>query len=774
MTSSSPPLPQEFDYPPARVDQSIEGLDLNTLIMRSHAPPTQELNPLEASTYEVVPLDDSIYEISDDDGHTASVASTTPDDESTFDETDDDDFEQEFVEEPTPELESAAAEASDNHMLSGGHDSTLTETPNMDESESSSVIRLEEEPGTEHDGIEAWALSKEFTQAQISGGVLNAYGCSDLRLTVRATLSERHYPVRGSFKVLYIGNIENWDKKDIESRVHAALNASPGPSRSVMMRGQMEPYSTVINGYQSSSIEVLEDAGKKTGVIVKLKEGDGYDLVVGTQKALSNPDASRLPDLVVFWYPQPTLPTSQVDEFPAAREAFRRHHIPCLHISTDRRFHHHSDGFADNKSLRTCVEGRDDDKSDFKQQETIPVDVFTFLNLDPSQLNRHLAALAPPVAASSPDPVRLSERWGLRKLWGNTMTSFKETVAGTSQLSPNTKKMLLAFATLITMTSLYLLSATLVPQYLPQPLGRSTPKMVGVPPANINTQTWLASSIPAPPASISQPVVSSAPPAPIKSAAFGLTTVPSSQQPSQQKQERKMIEKAGGFEIIVTREDVFLLRPSKDFINRKRKPQLQIQVSKNGKSVPIQYTRSSEGTYLVHLEQQYPVGPFNVSIATHSKPLMQQSFAITLGHNKTGFAHLFDTVWNEIAITQQGFEDMVSSLSKRFQADLTRWESAGNWKDKVGNSRREAADHLQEAKEEAKRQFAAGASFLRNIPGDTWMGLRKVTAPARTSPVTLRARNNAFRIRCGFERALGLSSREDEEKKTRSCKKVGW
>src|SRR6478735_5263480 len=77
MTSDRPDAAQELEYPPIRVDRSLAQLDLNTLIMHSNAHSAQDATSLEDSTYEV--LDRPGY-LSDDDGHTASVASTSPDD----------------------------------------------------------------------------------------------------------------------------------------------------------------------------------------------------------------------------------------------------------------------------------------------------------------------------------------------------------------------------------------------------------------------------------------------------------------------------------------------------------------------------------------------------------------------------------------------------------------------------------------------------------------------------------------------------------------------
>jgi hypothetical protein len=90
----------------ARINQSFDGVDFNTLITRSNAKTTHAMNPpeesthdvnpldesthnvslLEESTYEVIPHSDSLYDTSDDEGHdTMPWLHPTPDDVSIFD-----------------------------------------------------------------------------------------------------------------------------------------------------------------------------------------------------------------------------------------------------------------------------------------------------------------------------------------------------------------------------------------------------------------------------------------------------------------------------------------------------------------------------------------------------------------------------------------------------------------------------------------------------------------------------------------------------------------
>jgi hypothetical protein len=74
--------------------------------------------------------------------------------------------------------------------------------------------------------------------------------------------------------------------------------------------------------------------------------------------------------------------------------------------------------------------------------------------------------------------------------------------------------------------------------------------------------------------------------------------------------------------------------------------------------------------------------------------------------------------------------------------------------------------------QQTKHQLEMKAQLARQIPGATWMGLRKVTAPVRTSSAMQRARMNALRVRCKMEMAAGLSAKEVGEEQSWACAKV--
>lgn len=769
MAASNPEPSQELDFPPVRVDHSIEKLDLNSLIMRSKSntrPQAEETTSLEDSTYEVVgmadndlvTMSDSVYETSDDEGHTASVASTTPDDASTFDDDEEDDDFVQYADEPTLPLDNSTIETTDHNVPAPIDDSALTEVPYMGQSGSLSEIKMEEEPQADQGLTNAWAITKEFTAAQTAEGVLKPYECLEMRLTVRAALSDFHMPARTAFKILYIGNIADWARVDVESCISKALNASPGPSRSIMRHGQMEPYGPILSSDHCTHLKRLDAAAKTSDVLVTFD--DGMELTFGTPRKYSTAQSSRLPDLVVFWYPHPRLTALELDNFPAACEAFGRHQIPSLHVAEDRRFHHHSlEPVGNSKSIQLCVEGKNDDSEEFVLKESIPIDLYTLQNLDSSQLNRHLVALDPRI--TSPKPTSHSEPWSREYCLGYISRAVKSTTQ-----FPHFK-----------VTFLLGLLTVVLSSYFVAPLATSL-LQGNTPPMHDDVIASLSNALPLQTQTLSQSLSTAASAVSSESAlptSRGLSIVlPLQKLPSARLGSRKT-DQSIFYDIQMTGEHQFTLSPDKELVDRKGKPQLQIQVTKDTETVPIRYTRTMNGAYVVELEQEYPVGLFNVTIATHTKPLkMQQWFAVNMGHNKTmvaQFVHIFN---RDVAATQQSLKKMSSILSEHANAMLSRAESNLNeWKKHAHLPNVESTEGIRKTQEEIQRQVASGIDKLQKTSIERWVDVQRVTAPVRTSKAVLRARHNAFHIRCRFEEALGLSETKQDGEKSRACQHAG-
>ncbi|KAJ4376230.1 hypothetical protein N0V83_001513 [Neocucurbitaria cava] len=762
MPSSDANSLQALKYPPVRVNHSLSTLDLDTLMMRSTTRrlPEEAGSSLDDSTYEL--LSES-FETSDDEAHTESIASTdgpTPDDTSDF--SDDDSVYETGQRDMNSSMHSSHVEETeqypDVHSMVSGEDSTLTEVPpHMGGSESLRNIDLEEQPTEGSDVISASKVIKSVpNETSEMPQVLNRYGCSQVRLVVRAALSSRPIPTPESYRILYIGMPEKWMEDGITSKVGATLAAAPSVSRSVMVRdGQVEPYGPVIQIYRCAELHTFAEYEKQSHVLIILD--DGTQLKFGPGLASHTEDQ---PDLVVFCHPTVTSPVTDVQEFPSAGEIFRRENIPCINLSLAlARPYGDGANAYDPKSLRVCVEGRDDSGTDYELKEALPLDYYSFSELDPVQLNRHLALISPhlfPEADTNTQKTR-------RSLIGDTCGVVTKAVRSQWPFI----KMLLPVVVFFALIPAFLQGAAYAPMLFHNRSNGEVNSSISVQYANMTSSvasTVLTSQTGHP---VSIPSV--------RSTAKDLTIVPPQAMPPKVESEKKD-DKINGFDIHTTGDHQFVLSPSKNFAKIRKTPQLQIQISRECAAVPARYNRTITGEYVVDLEQAYPISTFNVSIMTLSKPLLRQSFEITLGQNKSTlaeqFAELLETDWKDYIKRHNYFENASSTVAQQIRARYLGLETAVLRRTSdIGGSSEEALDRIRIAKEAIQRNVAIGAELLSRVPGATWIGLRQATAPVRTSSPMLRARMNALRLRCKMEIAAGLSS-ESLAEQSWACGKV--
>ena len=801
MTSSRPDVTQELEYPPIRVNQSLAQLDLDTLIMRSNPRDSaHEANPLEDSTYEVL---DHPGDVSDDDGHTASVASTSPDDMSvTLSETEsegEDDFEDGDISEADQLGESVAADPLDQ-VIAAGEDSTLTERPALGDSDSSFHFKMEELPTDSLHGIEGFSIVKEFTPEQSTSKVLEPYGCSEIRLTVRAGLGDRFFPDRGFFRVLFIGKMDIWSEEGIKTSLLNALLASPGSSRSVMVHGQMQSYSPILHTDRCIGLETHE-GGKGSRVIFKLEGSSEAELVLDATSQ-KNTNATALPDLAIFCHPKASANSLSPSECSKAREILLNKGIPSIEITDHRRFNEASPEFGLTlpESLHVRVEGRRTAEGDFEPVDRLPVDVYTFMHLEPSDLNRHLAAISPHLHTQSPSN-------GSRKLtWYPTRllpSALQQADAPWKIVTAILALTLLITATFLNGLPVQLKQGHAISEVIPAAASNTLtssapiPDVITTSEAAMTTATGLSVKDKIDEFFAKQRFSNQEANAPLVQAPPKTPNRARNEAHHQEQQkafeklreklEKKNAEirlkevaaktsKIGVFEIQANGDQQFILHPSKRLKGRTRKPQIQIQVTRDEKTVPIRYERTIDGAYIVELEQQYPAGFFNVSILTHSKPLMHQWFNISLGHHNSRFQQwlgaaqregkqLASVIEREAAIAQKHLQDLSQKFAEQVQTVSSHFLQNGTqiW----GSQGREMVERVQEATKKVDRQ-------LTEVRDHTWNNLRQATAPVRTSRRTLWARNNAYVLRCGIERAVGLSSKDKDGKKTRSCEAANW
>lgn len=750
MSSSDPEATPEFQYPPVQTDRSLTNFDLRTLMSKSTSRrlPEQPSSSLDDSTYEL--LTDSLIETSDDDAHTASIASTsgepTPDDVSAFSD-DDDDFEghQRARDEDTQSMHAMHAyDDLETPMAAGPEDSVLTTIPYLESSHDSTNLQLEEDPAENLESALGSTILAGFpTETEPLPKALEVYGRTQVRIAVRAALSSQHMSAPDNYKIVFIGMPEKWWAQDeIIAQLHAALEASSSNTRSVMVRGQMEPLGSVIDAQSCTQVDVGITGEAVDDITLRMDNGQ--------RLRLHGRKTPRFDLAILCHTKERQTPTDrQVDE--SLRTAFRHHQIPLIEM-TDIKAYGTGAKTYDMRSLAACVEGRNDDTADFELLEVLPLDAYNFRELDPAQINRHLALISPHLAR----PVEAVPKTRLSAI-GDTLRGVgKQLRTG----APATTKVLLLSIALTMMLSAFVLSPVYMPLVLQKPTDTAVeiPTMAVVPASSsLVTTPALSSSSAAAPLTLSSLS---------KSISNGLTVIPTSVESKPRQAEKENI---GGFGIQTAGENQFVLTPSKEVASLRKKPQLSIQVMRNTTIVPIRYVRTITGEYFVDLEQDYSFGMFNVSITSYSKPHVRQSFAVNLGHNKTWIDQVLGTTTKKAMSARSALLSISSAAAAQIQTKLSNVTvpKFGQWVD--GYQLQTAYDA---AKGSLETKAEVGADLVKRVPEAAWTGLRKATAPVRLSQTLWKARVNALRVRCHVEAAsqslLGVTGKQP----SRACSEL--
>ena len=744
MSSSDPDATPEFRYPPVQTDRSLTNLDLDTLMLKSTSRrlPEQPGSSLDDSTYEM--LTDSLIETSDDDAHTASIASTsgepTPDDVSAFSD-DDDDFEghQRARDEDTQSMHAMHAyDDLETPMAAGPEDSMLTTVPYLEGSHDSTNLQLDEDSTENIEGALGSTVLCAFpTETEPLPKALEVYGRTQVRVAIKAALSSQHMSAPDNYKIVFIGMPEKWwAQDDIIAQIHAALEASSSNTRSVMVRGQMEPLGTVIDAQSCTQVDVGTTGEAVDNITLRMENGQ--------RLSLHGRKTPRF-DLAILCHTKDrqTATDRQIDD--SLRTALRHHQIPLIEM-TDIKPYGTGAKTYDMRSLAACVEGRNDDSADFELLEVLPLDAYNFRELDPAQINRHLALISPHLAP----PVE-----AVRK---TRLSAIGETLRGVGKQlrtgAPATTKVLLLSIALTMMLSAFVLSPVYLPLVLQKPADTAVeiPEMAAVPASSsLVTPPVVSSSSAAAPLTLSSLS---------KSISNGLTVIPTPVEPKPKQVEKKS-ENTGGFEIQTAGEKQFVLTPSKEVASSRKKPQLSIQVMRDTALVPIRYVRTITGEYFVDLEQDYPFGMFNVSITSYSKPHVRQSFEVNLGHNRTWFDQVLGTTTDKAMSARSALRSISSAAAAQIQTKLNyiTVPKLGQW---AGG--RQLQTTFDAAKDSLETRAEAGADFVKRVPEAAWTGLRKATAPVRLSQTLWKARMNALRVRCHVEAAsqslLGVSDKQ--------------
>lgn len=799
MSSGSPDSSQhhlDYDYPKIRVNRSLTNSDLNTLIMRSNPRrlPEEGSNSLADSSYEV--LSRSMCETSDDEGHTESLASTngdgnTPDDLSSL--CDDDEFEDDdddYIDDASQHLPPPLAESTNDpdasQYTTEPDDSMMTSRAGLHQDEAS-YQKLEEVDSTDDDKVIVRGAVAEFQSSAGLPEVLQDYGCQQLRLSVQMALSRHSLPTSRSFRILYVGVFPGWAVFDVNNHIGAALHATPSSSRFNILQGSDRPGST------SSSRVQLEPAGPELVVdhcpaprIVHQSNGmpqvvvamnDGSQLTINSGKIIRN-NRDPLPDLVIFGHAnkQPESESAEESEvFRAARDALKNTHIPSIDIAVVRPYGGETFGFNEN-SMQLCIEGRPQRGLAYQTLKTMPIDLYAFLSIDPFHLNRHLAYLRDQTNTTNLNHWKNNGDWSIRCLLPWSSQGSTSSNSGELWTQRNTWAFLLAFTAMVIA---YVAQTSLVSTLEDMPMVVAESTAISRP-----TVTW----------NLGESSVTSRTPLAVVSTIAetlstprDLTVVPSEEKPPSKRTEQAVPPKEdqrGSFEIEVTGDHQFVLRPSKQLTNGRRKLFVSVQVNQGTEAVPIRMSRASDNTYTIDLEQEYPEGGFNVSVVAQRKPILRQMFEVKLGSSKSTYAYLMDNVGRlsqivkqDMAIVQSNWKNLSTQISQELQGGAVAvFGQTQYWNQKLRDSTQRVTEHLQEAKKAATRQLSTSSKITKgvskvlqegwqtgtsraaevahSVTADAWQRTR----PLRTSQRLLLARKRALRLRCKLEKKLGVEN----------------
>ena len=487
-------------------------------------------------------------------------------------------------------------------------------------------------------------------------------------LTVRQTLCQRHIcSDKENYKILYIGD---FDAKDaIIHKIATALAVSRQPSESdhahsrpskfnivpISSFGDLENPDVVLIDSNGVILEVEECRSAEcspvsrerrvlqiiftNGTLIRsASEGFGYTLL----------DDWVLPDLAIIFVPENDDSGSQY-ECRVARKFMDRHRVPILTIASAPNIHSASASMdADHPLPHLCLEPQRKTLSGSNVVARVPIDLDTFLRIDPGQLNRTLACL-PQVGYYREG--RLSELPSQGRKWitkTNSYAKLGDWCPAFWQLSRDSCRQTAKARTVATLFLLILLSTLfkpvtiwLVSVFASRGSALKTPELSLQPilamPIKMSVLESQSSTI-----TVTSRADLTAPGANHVSDSLSTQTSLASLifDHSAQANESKQ------FQAHVLGEDHIIMLPPQWLRNMRRSPRLSFGLSRRGKCIQYRLLRMFDDVYALHIPQEEAYGRLEVKVLTQSRPIVDESFEIDLG-----FAWLSAGAWKSATRT---------------------------------------------------------------------------------------------------------------------------
>ncbi|TGZ84565.1 hypothetical protein EX30DRAFT_367724 [Ascodesmis nigricans] len=541
----------------------------------------------------------------------------------------------------------------------------------------------------------------DVESSEIHQTIPREYSNAGLYYTVRQTMAMDMLVLDEPLRVLYVGSSSV--AEDITKKIGAALaagcsNDSCTSSWDTVKSPKFSVVSVSSFGSQSMSpeVELVDTSGLEIVVDTCTSAQTTKHAVTGHSDTISlwlnnnrnilsysDPDGNtqlecqgwRLPHLAIIF-------CSEDDSIQAkgtrnvARQFLSRHNVAIMVISQSPLYGKKSDIIPVNtKGLHVCVESPTTDGQEIIHKR-IPVDLKTFLNINPRQLNRNLgcvtglAAGAIPLASITKSTVSgantsyekprgfmtLALEWLNQRFEEQNIKSFLGVIiallaAGVAigagfmlKASPIPEPVIRQFSTTATVSSIA--SNTLTPA-----LSTASKSTFIQPLPSVANLTRIS------PTSVS--------PASVKPEATNTVGFPKA----------PIINESEKFQIMVIGTNYIVLQPPQSYLLLKKAPRLHVDVIRDGQSVPAEFCKLFNGVhsvYTLQVPRAEAHGQMKVLIWTVSKPIIKEQLQVDFGNGWRSWRAVID---EKIAKTMGNLpktedvrsyvEDVVSTLHQQ-------------------------------------------------------------------------------------------------------------
>jgi hypothetical protein len=723
------------------------------------------------------------------DGRSNDELASLSDDDGDFEDNESSGYLDESPQYLSPPASESTVEASTTIGYASPEQSIMTSSAETQPGEPT-YLNLEETAREGDAGVaDIQGIVRDFTNESELPDVLRAYGSPQIRLSVVASVSQRRLPIYASFRVLYVGMLDQWAITHTNNHIGAALHATPSSSRFNIVQDssfkgspssskvQLEPAGSelVVDHCTSPGVE----ADQKGNIHAIITLDDGQKIKFGPSGSIT-PETAPLPDLIIIGHggahadEHSTVPENK---HRLVRNILKQHGIPIIEIAVVRPYGSEPFTFQTG-DLRLSFEGRNGPGDEFEVLKSLPVDLYTFLSLDPAQLNRHLYFLNERSATTkSPPQAKPKGRKGsLRESSSkSTCESSKHAMARLKELEwPPKWKLVMHILPAMLAIILIAIGSSAIPGHVKSVYDsgvsvRSHTAPSTAPLETIPTPLMSASKTATPPPSAVSPLLVS------KNAVLSSRGKPRSGWLDRAMPRRSDTLDHVNFTVTGNHQVVFC------GLQNMSGP-IAIEVERNSEPVPYRLVSSDPRALVLRLDQRYPPSTFVVHMKTSTRPVSHRVFEVKLGTNESalfstlhGLTAVSESIKHELAVAQTNIKDLSSQASKGLQAALTylgegsstvlegHVEKAKKLASyKLGQGQTLSSKSLQHLKDSPRYISARASTVSHNVASQLWAQSR----PLRTAPALLKTRERALQIRCNVEKTFGA-------KNTRSCRLLG-